>query len=234
MTTINLDTGFPETALQFLADLRENNTREWFEQNRDRYENDLMDTAVALVETVGTRLQSHFPHVRYDTARNGSGSLMRIYRDTRFSKDKTPYKDRIAMGFPLGEGKKMQVPSFGLQITPDDCGLIAGILGFSKDQLKQYREAVVDDTHGHALLHAIDTVTQQGDYSIGGTHYKRPPRGFEMPNDERDPYLLHNGLWVSMPAIARAQVTQPDFVDTVVSHFVAIYPVVAWLEEVLT
>lgn len=167
--------GFPETALDFLQDLSENNNREWFNANKKRYEQDLRDPAVKTVIAIGTGLQAHFPDVTFDTAVNGSGSLMRIYRDTRFSKDKTPYKDRIAMGFPQGNGKKMQVASFGLQISATEADLMAGIFAFDKAQLKIYRDAIVDDEKGSALVKAVKKVQSTGDYDIAGSHYKRTP-----------------------------------------------------------
>lgn len=225
---------FPEAGLTFLQELSENNNREWFQANKKRYEQELRDPAVELVVAVGTGLQEKFPNVSYDTAVNGSGSLMRIYRDTRFSKDKTPYKTEIAMGFWEGAGKKMQVSSFGLRITANDAGLMAGIFGFSKEQLARYRQAVVSETSGWELVEAVKEVEATGDYEIGGTHYKRPPRGFDMPDDERGQYLLHNALWASYPHIARDIVVSEAFVDTVISHFEKMSPVQQWLSKVMS
>lgn len=232
MSNENVMTQFPETALDFLQDLTENNNREWFQANKKRYENELRDPAIELVVALGTRLQEHFPNVNYDTAVNGSGSLMRIYRDTRFSKDKTPYKDRIAMGFPEGAGKKMQAPSFGIQISADEAGLMAGTFGFDKEALQIYRQAVVDKKLGAELVKAVKDVQSAGNYDISGAHYKRPPRGFEMPDDERGQYLLYNGLWASYPTIERDIVTSDSFVDTVVEHFVNMSPIQQWLAKV--
>lgn len=234
MSNPNVMTRFPETALDFLQDLSENNNREWFQANKKRYENELRDPAIELVVALGTGLQEHFPNVTYDTAVNGSGSLMRIYRDTRFSKDKTPYKDRIAMGFPEGTGKKMQTPSFGIQISADEAGLMAGVFSFDKEQLQTYREAVTDKELGFELVEAVKKVQSSGSYEISGAHYKRPPRGFEMPDDERGEYLLYNGLWASYPTIERELITSDSFVDSVLDHFVNMSPIQQWLVKVFS
>ena len=101
MTTF---TGFPQDGLQFLAELEENNERPWFEANKARFEEGLLQPAVAFVEIIGKRLQEEISAgIQYDPRTNGSGSLMRIYRDTRFSKDKTPYKTHLDGLFWSGE-----------------------------------------------------------------------------------------------------------------------------------
>lgn len=232
MSEEKLLSAFPESSLIFLQELSENNNREWFNANKKRYENDLRAPAIELVLALGTALQEHFPSVTYDTAVNGSGSLMRIYRDIRFSKDKTPYKDLIAMGFPEGRGKKMKASSFGIQISATEAGLMAGVFGFDKEQLTQYRDAVVNDKLGHELLEAVNQVQAAGDYEISGAHYKRPPRGYQLPGDERDDYLLYSGLWASYPTIPRDVVLSESFVDGVIEHFVNMSPIQQWLVKV--
>ena len=234
MSQEKLLSAFPQAGLDFLQELSENNNREWFNANKKRYEDDLRTPAVELVITLGERLQEHFPGVSYDTAVNGSGSLMRIYRDTRFSKDKTPYKDRIAMGFPEGGGKKMKASSFGIQISATEAGLMAGIFSFDKEQLTQYRDAVVNKKTGHELVEALKQVKSAGDYEISGVHYKRPPRGYDLPGDERDEYLLFNGLWASYPTIPRDVVMSDSFVDVVIEHFVNMSPIQQWLVKVFS
>lgn len=227
-------TAFPSEALNFLKDLRDNNNREWFNANKQRFKDELQAPSVQLVATLGSRLQDHFPEIIYDLAVNGSGSLMRIYRDTRFSKDKTPYKENIAIGFSAGAKKKMAKPSFGIQIGANSAGLMAGQFGFDKEQLKQYRDAVSDIKHGQAMLDAIQQVQSAGEYTINGAHYKRVPRGYEPLNDERDPYLLYNGLWASYETMPAKIVTSDEFVDTVIHHFVTMSPIQQWLQEVLS
>ncbi|MEM9955216.1 MAG: DUF2461 domain-containing protein [Chloroflexota bacterium] len=227
-------TAFSQEALTFLHDLRENNNREWFNANKKRFKDELQAPSVELVATLGTRLQEHFPEITYDVAINGSGSLMRIYRDTRFSKDKTPYKENIAMGFSAGAKSKMAKPSFGIQIGAESAGVMAGQFGFDKEQLKTYRDAVSDTTQGNAMLEAIQAVQSAGNYVIKGAHYKRIPRGYNALDDERDPYLLYNGLWASYETIPADVVTSDVFVDTVIEHFVAMSPIQQWLQEIFS
>jgi uncharacterized protein (TIGR02453 family) len=226
-------TGFPAEGFAFLADLRANNEKVWFEENKQRYIDDVQTPALALVATLGAGLQEHFPNVTYGTQVNGSGSLMRIYRDVRFSKDKTPYKTEITMGFWEGSRKKMLNPSFGLRITPEDTSLMAGVFGLDKEQLAAYRDAVVDDRLGWELVEIIQKVQASGDYTINDKHYKKAPRGYTLPEDERAPYLLYNGLYASLESIAPEIVYSGEFVDVVLEHFVNMSPIQQWLVKVL-
>ena len=91
---------------------------------------------------------------------------MRIYRDTRFSKDKTLYKTNISGLFWDGAGKKTEHPAFGFQLTADNIGLMAGIFVFPIPMLTAYREAVLDDRLGTALQEAITAVASKEQYEI--------------------------------------------------------------------
>ena len=89
MTNIQEFLGYPEEGLRFLVDLAANNNRDWFEENKAIYQNHLLAPSQSLVLALGERLKEISDDVQYDTRTNGSGSLMRIYRDVRFSKDDT-------------------------------------------------------------------------------------------------------------------------------------------------
>ena len=135
--------GFPIETQAFLRELRENNTREFFADNRARFDEVIKAPALEWVSAMGARLKTLDPDIVVDTRLNGSGSLMRWTRDTRFSKDKSPYKVNIAMMWWHGAGKKMQHSAFGMQISPDDAGLMAGMFQFPKPMLEAYRQAVL-------------------------------------------------------------------------------------------
>jgi uncharacterized protein (TIGR02453 family) len=224
--------GFPAETFRFLRELRDNNNKLWFEANKSRYLQDVQSPALELVVALGSRLQAEFPSIHFDTALNGSGSLMRLYRDTRFSKDKSPYKTNIAMIFNEG-GKKMNSVGFGLQITPDYAELMAGLFAFDKGQLETYRNAVVSDKQGKALLEAAKAVRVKGIYQIEGKHYKTNPKGYPLLNDERADLLLHNGLWAAFSPISEAEVMSPEFPEIVFQHFKAISPIQQWLAAIL-
>jgi uncharacterized protein (TIGR02453 family) len=233
MNSANRFAGFPEAGFQFLAKLAKNNNKAWFKAHKEAYQRDLLEPSLSFVEAMGTRLQAIAPGIRVDTRINGSGNLMRIYRDTRFSRDKTPYKTAVSGLFWQGEGKKTACPAFGFQVNQEGMQLMAGLFAFSKEQLQQYRQAVVDDELGRALVTAVTTVTQSGSYAFKGQHYKKIPRGYD-PAHQRADWLLHNALYAHpQQSIPLAQVCSPDIVDICLAHFQNIAPLQRWLVQVL-
>lgn len=224
--------GFPPEAIQFLRGLAANNHKTWFEANRATYLAAVQRPAVALVAALGEPLQQRFPEIRYDTRANGAGSLMRIYRDTRFSADKSPYKTNIAMMFSSGQEGKMSSPGFGLQVTPERVELIAGVFGFTPPALSAYRAAVLDDLLGGELDRAAAAVRAAGGYTISGVGYKRVPAG--LPADHpRAAWLLHKGLHVFAPPISLEVAQTPALVEAALAAFVAMAPIEQWLARAL-
>ncbi|MAU09541.1 MAG: TIGR02453 family protein [Anaerolineaceae bacterium] len=227
--------GFPAGAGQFLRDLRDNNNKEWFEAHKQTYIDALRTPAQAFVMVVGERLQDIIsPEVYYDTRTNGSGSLMRINRDVRFSKDKSSYKENLAMIWWQGPGKKMQNPAFGLQITPTGVGMMAGMFGFDKDQLVLYRDAVDDDKKGKVLESAVAKVQKAGDYELFGEALKKVPRGYDADHPRAD-LLKYKGLYAHLKQdLPQEIINSADFVDITVEHLVNMAPIQQWLVQVMS
>lgn len=225
--------GFPVTGLQFLADLAANNNKTWFDAHKAQYEKDLLQPAQRFVSAVGERLQAISPAIQYDTRTNGSGSLMRIYRDTRFSQDKTPYKTNITGMWWEGAEKKTAAPAFGFQLTTEGMGLMAGMFGLNKEQLALYRAAVLEPTSGARLAEiANETVATDG-YELAGLHYKRVPRGF--PADHPHAELLRfNALYAHLTRELPSEiVTSSQLVERCCQEFQRMAPVQRWLVEIL-
>ncbi len=109
---------FSPELFKFLKDLARNNNREWFAKNQPRYEKYLLESSIRFIKDAGLRLKSISPYLVADPKATG-GSLFRIYRDIRFSKDKSPYKTNVAMNFwHKTWGKKVQTPGLYLHIAP--------------------------------------------------------------------------------------------------------------------
>src|ERR1044072_1345885 len=112
---------FTRDAFKFLRELRENNDRAWFAANKERYEKYVRQPALKFVSGFSPRLAKISPHLVADPRPVG-GSLFRIHRDTRFSRDKSPYKTHLGVHFFHDTGKKApSVPGFYLHIAPDEC-----------------------------------------------------------------------------------------------------------------
>lgn len=232
MNEIRTFSGFPEESLQFLKDLADNNNRGWFEAHKKEYQVYLLEPAQAFVIALGMKLQKISPAIRYDTRTNGSGTLLRIYRDTRFSKHKAPYKTNISGIFWESSGKKTESPGFGFQLEASGMGLMAGIFGFPKHVLQVYRDAVIDEQLGAELEAAVEAVAQAGEYKIAGEHYKRVPNGYD-PNHRRAKLLRYNALYAYPSFIEPHLVTTPGLVDICFEHFRKMAPIQQWLAKVV-
>ncbi len=184
--------GFKEDALKFLDEIKENNTKVWFEDNRHRWEELILEPNKAYVQEMGEHLIALAPFIRAEP--KVSGSLFRIYRDTRFSKDKTPIKTKIGIMFWQGTAHRMQCPCFYMQYKSQEVYLATGIRVFKTELLKQYREYIKDEKNAKALHEILEDLKHKG-ITIGETHYKRVPVGFDK--ESKYAYLSqYNGLFV--------------------------------------
>ncbi len=219
--------GFPDEAIQFLADLRENNNREWFQPRKQIYQDAVVAPAQDFVRDLGERLKGISTGIAYDTATNGTGSIMRIYRDLRFTKDKRPYKTYLGIRFWEGASKKGG-PGFHVGIEPEGARVYSGIHMFPKPLLTAYRDAVGQEKQGRALEKALAKVTSSGRYEIGGEHYQRVPRGFDAEHPRAD-LLRHNALWALSPTIDVDVITRPHFAQECFEHCLNMAPLHHWL-----
>lgn len=216
---------FPAETFAFLEGIAAHNDRAWFEANRPLYEAGYVAAGKAFVAELGPRLRAVSPDVQFDPRINGS--LSRINRDIRFSKDKRPYKEHLGLWFWHGDRKGWEKPGFWFSLTARALHLDAGMYGFDKPMLDEFRQSVIHPRSGKALLAAVQSVQASGPYEIGGKTRKRPPKGFSTDPDRQD-YLLYEGLYTSIelpPDAAR----QPDFLDRCLAHYANCWPLAKWL-----
>ncbi len=167
----------------------------------------------------------------YDTRLDGRGSIMRIYRDIRFSKDKSPYKTYIGITFWEGQSKKDSISGFFIRIEPIGVEIYAGKHMFNKSNLESYRRAVLDEELGSELVKIIDSINGIDGFEVGGLHYKRVPPGYDNDH-ERSDLLRHNGLWIRSPRIEPVALNSPELVDVSFNHCSQMAPLHQWLVKV--
>ena len=227
MTTF---TGFPKSSVQFLLDLRHNNNREWFKAHKSDFDDYVMAPARAFSEAMSAALRQAL------AAEGAEGdmhnSIFRIYRDIRFSKDKTPYKTHLGMWFWQGERSRMENSGFYFHLEPPKLMLAAGLHTFPKDLLKAYRNAVVSERYGPFLPEAIQAVESTGDYDIGQKGYKRVPRGFDKEHP-RAGWLLYSGLTVAKEDLVPEALYSAELVDFCLGKYRRIFPLHAWLNTLI-
>ena len=222
--------GFPREALKFLKGIERHNDRDWFERHRAEYEACLLDPARAFVEALGRRLRRLVPGIRVEPRIDGS--ILRMHRDTRFSRDKSPYRTWLGLSFWEGDGPAREHPGFFLQLSASELSLDAGLHRFTREQLAAYREAAADPETGKALRRALRRVTAKGAVSIVGERFKRVPRGLDPEHVNAD-LLRHDGLFARRAGLPTRPLLGERAVDSCYSVFRELAPVQRWLAEML-
>ncbi len=162
---------FTSESFAFLRQLRENNNREWFAANKQRYEREVRDPALRFISDFAPRLARIAPRLVADPRPVG-GSMFRIYRDTRFSRDKSPYKTQVGIHFFHEKAKAAaSVPGFYLHVAPGESFAAAGIWHPDPESLARVRQAIAA---GSPAWKAI----KRSKLPIDGGSLKRPPRGY--------------------------------------------------------
>jgi uncharacterized protein (TIGR02453 family) len=217
--------GFPAETPAFLTGIAAHNEKAWFEANRALHEAGYIEPARAFVAALGPRLSEVSPTVRFEPKVNGS--MSRINRDIRFSKDKRPYKTHLDLWFWHGERRGWDCPGFWFRLTPDRLWLGVGMHGLQGEALESFRQSVIHPRSARALLAAIEEVKAAGSYTIAGPDRKLMPRGYPADGIAAN-YLLHESLTASIELPAEAA-RSADFVEQCFGHYRAMWPIGRWL-----
>lgn len=218
--------GFPIETVEYLRDLRANNTKEWFDDNRARYDEFYIGVAREFVEAAGEALSELVPDIVAQPKVNGS--IFKINRDVRFSKDKTPYKDHLDFRFWQGD-RKTAPSALMFRITVDDYGVVTGAPGFAKEHLAKFRDGVVADWSN---LGPIIGAAEAAGYHLDGEALKKVPPGYEATTDEQARLLRHKGLMVgSGNQPLGPEVHTAGFMDVLMGHWERLLPTHRWLTE---
>lgn len=193
---------------QFFRELKENNDREWFADNKERYETEVKEPLLQFIMEFGLRLPEISPHFVADARPNG-GSLFRIYRDIRFSRDKSPYKTAAGIQFRHERGKDAHAPGFYLHLEPDNVFMGMGLWHPDSKTATRIRTAIVARADEWERITTAPTLLK--DFRLGGDSLKRPPRGFD-PNHHLVEDLKRKDFLVFRP-LSEAETCKPRFID---------------------
>lgn len=166
---------FEPALFQFLEELADHNHRSWFQENKGRYEQDVLEPSLAFIRACAPRLKQISPFFVASDRRIG-GSLMRVYRDTRFSKDRTPYKTNVGIQFRHELGRDVHAPGFYVHIAPGECFLALGVWRPDAAALGQIRAAIVDAPARWRRVRDNRKFRQY--FALDGGSLKGPPRGY--------------------------------------------------------
>lgn len=210
---------------RFLKDLKTHNDREWFTENKARYEAEARDPMLRLIGALSGPLATISHHFIADPRPSG-GSMFRIYRDTRFSKDKSPYKTHIAAHFPhrTASAGGVHGPGFYLHLEPGGCFAGGGLWHPDPDSLFKVRQAI-------ATKPAAWKALRKSGLEIEGETLQRVPQGFSADHPFAEDLKLKD-FYIST-GFTNAQVQAPDFVDAVTEACRQAAPLVAFLCKAL-
>ncbi len=220
--------GFPADTLEFLSDLKENNNREWFAANKIRYEQSVQQPALELIRSLEKPLSKIAPLLTVEAKKVG-GSLMRIYKDTRFSKDKTPFKTNIGIQFRHQNGRDVHAPGVYLQIEPSECFLGIGTWRPPSDALKKIRNFICE--HETQWLKAMRSKSFKDTFDMYEDRLKSTPRGFDKMHPLID--ALRQQSFIGMVKLGRQQLESPELGELVPKLVGAGKPLMAVLCEAL-
>lgn len=209
---------------RFLADLKRHNDREWFHAHKDRYETAVRDPFLRFVADLGPLLKKLNPHFVADPSPVG-GSMMRIYRDIRFSRDKSPYKTAVAAHFPHANLAGQSGPALYLHLEPVKSSIGGGIWRPEPPVAKKVRDAIVRDPKRWRRI-ALDRKFKST-YTLTGDSLKRPPRGYD-PDDPLADALKRKDFIIGSQ-LADRQITSHGFIELVIDRYRTAMPLMQFL-----
>jgi uncharacterized protein (TIGR02453 family) len=171
---------FTKKTFSFLRALKRNNNRPWFKDHQAEYERHVRDPFLELITDLQGPLARISTHYRADPRKSG-GSLFRVYRDTRFANDKTPYKPWAGARLFHERRREMTAPSFYLHIAPNDCFAGGGIWHPEPPALKRIRDFLVDNPA--AWKKATQSKAFREHFTLWGENLTRPPRGYDVQHE---------------------------------------------------
>jgi uncharacterized protein (TIGR02453 family) len=196
---------FSPELFAFLRELAANNDREWFADNKERYVAEVQEPALAFVEDVGLRLPDVSRHFVADARTNG-GSLFRIHRDIRFSKDKSPYKTHTGIQFRHERKRDVHAPGYYLHLEPGSVFMACGTWHPDRDTLQAIRTAIAARPgRWTASLEELEH------FRLGGETLKRPPAGFDPDHPLIDE--LKRKDFIAVADLSENDVTASGFLD---------------------
>lgn len=213
---------------QFLNELKLNNNREWFQKNKLRYEQDVKDPLLRYITDFGEFLPEISPHYTAIPKVNG-GSLFRIYRDVRFSKDKTPYKTAAAIHFRHEAGKSAHAPGFYLHLEPGMVFVGCGIWQPDSVAINKIRMAIAEGPDKWRA--AIGNPDFKRSYSLMGDSLKRPPRGFDADHPLIDD--LKRKDFIGSVELSEEDACRDDFLNRYVDLCKKASPLMQFLTEAI-
>ena len=217
---------FDKDFFDFLKELKQNNSREWFQANKERYRSVVQEPLIRFISDFSEPLHGISPEFLADPRPSG-GSMFRIYRDVRFSKDKSPYKTHASAQFRHRAGRDAHAPAFYLHLEPGNVFVGAGSWHPGCEALDSIRSAIAENPGRWRSV--LDDSRFSKRHELVGDSLKRPPRGFDPQHPEIEE--LKRKDFISVENFSQTTACAAGFIDTVADSFEAAAPLVKFLTE---
>ncbi|MGH7740289.1 MAG: DUF2461 domain-containing protein [bacterium] len=231
MTPGHLDTQrvyFTPELFRFLKTLKRNNNRPWFLKNKEKYERLVRNPMLDFIGQLGPSLRKISPHLVVDNSPT-RGSMFRIYRDARFSKDKTPYKTHVAARFPISRQREIHTPGYYLHLEPGQVFSGGGVWRPDAPALAQIRDYLLN--HPREWKAILSNKTFMKFCSPEGDKLQRPPKGYPVDHELIEYLKLKD--FVFYTAFTEKQACSPDFMKRLVEAYAAAEPYMRFLTQAL-
>ncbi|NND04018.1 MAG: DUF2461 domain-containing protein [Acidimicrobiia bacterium] len=217
---------FTPKLFHFLEDLADNNDRDWFKANQAEYEAAIREPALEFINDFAGPLAKISPHFNADSRKVG-GSLFRIQRDTRFAKDKTPYKTNTGLQFRHVMAKDVHSPGYYINLQPRECYVGVGLWRPETKVAYDIRAAIDADPTGWKRASRSKRFTDV--LTLGGDSLTRPPKGY----DAEHPLIedLKRKDFIASTRVTQKMVTSDEFMKELTDIFKRATPFMRFLCE---
>ncbi len=219
---------FHRKFFDFFRELSVDNDRTWFNANKDRYEADVAAPLLAFIEDFAPKLKKITPHYLAIPKKVG-GSMFRIHRDTRFSKDKTPYKTHASAHFRHARGKDVHAPGFYLHLGPGEVFMGAGIWHPERDPLHAIRTRIAEDPKSWQRVLKNKKFSER--FELHGESLKRPPKGFDPEHALIEEIKRKD--FIAVASFTERDACKDDFLDRFTADCRAATPLMKFLASAL-
>jgi uncharacterized protein (TIGR02453 family) len=218
---------FPADTVRFLRALKRNNRREWFQPRKEQYEVCVRAPMLEIIERLAADIRVFAPEIVVDV----KTSMYRIYRDTRFSEDKTPYKTHASASFPWRGLGKHEGAGLYFHVGAGEVWMGGGMYAPPMPMLQAVREHIASNTRRFRTI--IESTGFRRTFgALEGERLQRVPRGF--PKDHEAAELLKYRQFLAGRDLPPDFAANPRFYGTLLSTFRAAAPLVRFLNEPLT
>jgi uncharacterized protein (TIGR02453 family) len=215
---------FSRRTFAWLRQIEANNTKAWFNEHRQRYEEDVRAPALAYIEEMVAPLRKISPHFTA-LARKSGGSLMRVHRDMRFARDSAPYKTNVGIQFRHERGRDVHAPGYYVHIEPGQCFIGAGIWRPEPAALRAIRMEIADRPEAWRRASGARRFTEK--FDLSGEQLSRPPRGFAPDAPCMD--ALRRKDFIALTEVSDAFVCRADLPAATAALFSRTTPLMRFL-----